>query len=314
MLILWVLGLLVACTKAEDPAVQLLDAPEEILLSAAIGVETRAIVTNATAGLQFNFARIDQNTDGSYPADYSGSQALPVTRTTGDAGNAATEIAFTTKQYYLTRTTNNNTKLIGWYPQQPLSADNITFTIDGDTDIMLSNELTGNKTDKFGTDTRIFAFTHLLTQIQVKAYANDHTVYGKILSIALKDQNTKCLITLPGTSSGDIDFNTPTATFPIIEKRINGTAIDYSSGVVLPNVAANAIECGYAMIAPRGSADQLTLVIETENDGSKEVTLPAMDLEAGKAYIVTLKFTHIGVTFMVNVTDWVDVEIDCELS
>ena len=309
------LGLSVACTKGEHPVWQPYDTPEEIVLSAAIGVETRAIVTNATDGLQFNFARIDQNIDGSYPVDYSGSVALPVTRTYGNAGSAATEIVFTVGQYYLTRTTNNNTRLIGWYPRQPLTAGSITFDIDGDTDIMLSNELTGSKTDKFGTDTRVFTFSHLLTQIQVKAYADDPDGCGKILSIALKDQETKCDVTLPvAPTASAIAFSDRAATpLPLVEKDIDGTAIDYSSGIVLPNTSANAVVCGYAMIAPRESSDLLTLIIETANEGMKEVTLPAVAMEASVAYIVTLRFTSVGVTFTFNVTDWVDMDIDCEL-
>lgn len=72
--------------------------------------------------------------------------ALPATlaANTGEVSSEAA-ISFATSQYYLSRETNNNTKLVGWYPRAVPAAGVVTLNIDGGTDIMLTQELEGCK-------------------------------------------------------------------------------------------------------------------------------------------------------------------------
>lgn len=75
---------------------------------------TRAVINAEHGALEVSFARLDQLDDGQYPAYATLSAALPATlaANTGEVSSEAA-ISFATSQYYLSRETNNNTKLVG---------------------------------------------------------------------------------------------------------------------------------------------------------------------------------------------------------
>ena len=180
------------CSKDRKPSVKPTpdkDAPVEILLSggvvpatsaevrtAQLPPLTRAVINAEHGALEVSFARLDQLDDGQYPAYATLSAALPATlaANTGEVSSEAA-ISFATSQYYLSRETNNNTKLVGWYPRAVPAAGVVTLNIDGGTDIMLTQELEGCKVaeSRFGTTGKVFTFAHQLTQFRFKAYAAD---------------------------------------------------------------------------------------------------------------------------------------------
>lgn len=118
------------CSKDRKPSVKPTpdkDAPVEILLSggvvpatsaevrtAQLPPLTRAVINAEHGALEVSFARLDQLDDGQYPAYATLSAALPATlaANTGEVSSEAA-ISFATSQYYLSRETNNNTKLVG---------------------------------------------------------------------------------------------------------------------------------------------------------------------------------------------------------
>ena len=93
---------------------------------------------------------------------------------TGEVSSEAA-ISFATSQYYLSRETNNHTKLVGWYPRAVPAAGVVTLNIDGGTDIMLTQELEGCKVaeSRFGTAGKVFHVRTPAYAIQVQAYAAD---------------------------------------------------------------------------------------------------------------------------------------------
>ena len=300
------IAVMASCTKSNE-LIPGTDTPEEIRLTSNIGLtaESRAVITNATASLEFSFVRLDQSAaDGTYPAYTTISTALDVTRSAGGAtASTPTTIAFDGgAQYYLTHTTHFKTKLVGWYPRATPASGVVTIPVDGDTDIMLSQEIEGDRTapaNKFGTSGKVFTFAHQLTQVQVKAYAADDaaiTAWGEITSIKLKDQAGKvCNIALPD----GVVFTPP------------GSATDLAiAGGLLPLAlteelsADDAHDFGYAMIAPLAGTDPLTLIIETEKGGIKEITPTSTGYAVSTAYVITLKFSSTEIVPTAVIGEW----------
>ncbi len=285
-----------------------------------------AIQSGHTSDLSVAFARIDQDASGNYPADYSGvAAALNATwkgsLTSSDAD--ATDIVFATKQYYLAN--GKGTKLVGWYPQGTFNAGVITLAVDGDSDILLSQELEGNKVNgsRFGQTGKIFKFDHQLTWLKFAAYAADADaldVWGNITSIKLKDQAENCTITLPKT----VAFSTTLKDMNLVAKKYSdGTAIDYTGdGLVVGVAEANKVECGYALVPPVGDDGSLKLVLDTSIGGQKEVflSLPkaadgttVLGFEVGKAYEIRLIFTVSEIKPTATITDWIQVSDPVEV-
>lgn len=337
------------------------DAPVEIVLNGGISLavdpdasvlasvpsDTRAIINADHDALPISILRRDA-TDATptYPA-YSVSSLTALNATLGKFVSGSTtagemgEISFATTQYY--QTNGFKTKLIGWHPQVGTSAGTSTFAsgvvtcnIDGDTDIMLSDEQAGDKTNKIST---ALAFSHLLTQIQVSAYAatdDAKTVWGGIVDVSIKDEGGKqCEITLPSTVNYGVPTGSSASDLPLVKKELagvnaitgkNGGSDAYGPAVgggtanplelgVLSGSTKNEKLLGYAMFAPlvpaSGSSDPsvtLTLKVTTEK-GTKDVPIKLTGAEGfkeGKAYKLTLKFTATGIVPLGTITGWVD--------
>ncbi|MDE6045979.1 MAG: fimbrillin family protein [Alistipes sp.] len=353
--------LFAGCSKTEQASLPTDGAAVEMLLSAGSvkvpgsisAKNTRAVIDSSyETDLEVAFARLDQDTDGNYPADYTDAEALPATWKVNTTSNTlpakdedASNIVFDTKQYYISRSANNSSKLVGWYPDNEVADGVVTFDIDGETDVMLTEVLEGNKNAKFGiydatapTDpakTKIFHFEHQLALLKVKAYATDadaEKVWGKIKSIVIKDQLPECKITLPAT----VEFEGEAADLDLVKKLVaDDSDIEYDLSVGIADQPAdpeegddeeaaepaegeepaelknNAVECGYALIPPVKAAEDatLTLVVETVEGGKLDVTVPAdKGFEAGTSYDIVLKFTAVTIEPKATITDWVPSE------
>lgn len=301
-------------------------------------VLSRAVIDQGSAGpLYVSFARLDQNeTSGSYPADYAGVDSAFLASWQGSLtsdDSKATVVKFCDPKFYLSRETNNKTKLVGWYPayktQAALGAGGVvSISIDGATDIMLTEELEANKSLRFGnfkadgdSDNRIFHFNHKLTQLRFFAYAVDNAapgVWGKIKSIKLKNQLPTCEITLP---KGVNYTGTPINLALVQKKASDDSAIDYGtdglafsfdtsvtvgSATEQADREKSATEYGYAMVAPIAKASGLTLIIETEKGGVREVavTLPTDGFKIGYAYNIYLRFSAITIEPKATISEW----------
>jgi len=264
----------------------------------SIGVETRGIgvISDSYASeLPVNFARIDQSsTDGSY-SSYSDATALDATRA---AGSNKQQITFATLQTYLSDATYNSSKFVGWYPRATLTSGAVTFTVDGSTDIMLTNEVTGSPSAKFNQEAQAFTFAHQLTQLQLKVYAESNkavTDWGTISTIKVKNQQTACTVTLPN----QVTFSDGT------ESNVPFTGV---TSAALP--VGSTVNSGYVMIPEVAASGTLTLEIVTTLGGTKNVTLTAPatgGLAKSNAYVYTLKFTQtsISVVGTAQVGEWI---------
>ena len=287
---------------------------EAITLTAKVeGSAVNRVVTigaNYTTSLDVAFARLDQNpSTGLYPAIYTDiNSALNATRA-GGAG--VSEVYFDEPQYYQSGTSNNDTRLVGWYPALTPKAGVITFDIsDGATDVLLTQELVGNATEKIGTDDNPFCFRHQLCQLVVKVVAtSQETVerWGTVFSVVVKDLPTSYIVTLPGgtqaVGSADLLLN------------LRG-----SKGKMVPVALSSDsfVECGYLLTAPRGKG--LTLELTGGNGERRivEAPLPAGEsFNSGYIYVLTINLDGVGATESVDFkstgTDWEDdVKLDVE--
>ena len=294
--------------------------PEGTSVGAVSRPESRSVI-NATHGeLSLSFVRLDMDTDGNYPATgyASVSAALSATLAKSEDGKPSA-ITFNPTEFSLAGgdASKGKTKLVGWYPAVSTGASSsvtyaggvVTLNIDGESDIMLSGELEGSKTNKFGSA----SFEHKLTQVKILAYAVSDaakTRWGKIKNIKLKDQVPTCKITLPSTVAWD---GTPAA-LELVKKEVatdKDITYDFELGVATIDesgkvTAKNEKECGYAMLKPVEAGTKLSLELEMADGRKENLTVDwVKGYEAGKSYAITLRFTVAEIEFEARIVDWI---------
>ncbi|WP_321332391.1 fimbrillin family protein [uncultured Bacteroides sp.] len=288
--------LLAGCSSDNEPQSGTTTDPVEIKLTGGIQSITATTrgdgVISGTlpaSELSISLARNNAlNIDATTYQDYKNlSSSLAATISTAGA------ITITPTEYYLTN--SYSTKLVGWYPstgtftEQTDAPATVTFALDGSTDVMLSNEVVGSKS----SPSPAMTFAHLLTQIQIKAYAESpaaQTLWGNITAaIKIKSQEPTCTVTLPAA----IDFS--------------GTAADVPMSIVPNALSADSespTDCGYAMIPPATASTQLQIEVTTATGGTITLNLPLQAYNASHAYTITLLFRSTNVTPSASMTDW----------
>ncbi len=281
--------------------------------------ESRAIIdAKHTQAVPLSFARLDMDhATGNYPANgYASVTSALSAELAASSDGSASAITFNPTAYYLIGQTNNSTKLVGWHPavdgtSVTYAAGAVTVPINGENDIMLSNELEGSKTDKF--DTKTLTFSHKLTQVKIDAYAVSDAAknaWGKIQTITLKNQKPTCKITLPAT----VAFEGTAADLKLARKKASddsALAAEVELGVATLDgngdiTAKNAAECGYAMIQPIASGTKLSLEIEMADGRKESLTIDnwTTGYLEGNAYTITLKFTVSEIEMDAQITAW----------
>lgn len=269
--------------------------------------------------LPVSFLRLD-STDPAYPADYSGvTDVKSATISTNNANplDVHNVLAFTPSEYYLSA--GKDTKLWGWHPTTA-TWDNYECRLDfgeldGSTDVMSTGFITGNNHAPFSH----IIFHHLLTQVIIKAYADDDTEneWGGLQSITLEDKKQTFRLKLGAADAAGNpelirEFGTPTGDMDLVKKLpsdhsdilVGAEVYGIANPLVLPTDKASAVVCGYAMIAPNTSAsDELVLHIETEYAGSRTIAI-RRQLLAGNAYTFTLSFKKTSIGVAVAVGKW----------
>lgn len=310
--LLLLLPLLAGCKESTDtPApveatkISLLGSIRSTVYSRGEGVIDPAISGFETKILSLNFARINQDASGEYLS--YGSTALNATRL---AGIGSTDIVFDpgNEQYYTSGETNNSSKLVGWYPRTSVTDGVVNFTIDGSTDVMLSNEVAGSASTPFSAEDKTFTFNHLLTQLQLKVYAIDAAAlesWGTIISVKLKGQHTACSVTLPQS----ISFPT---TGEASDLPASGIGFPVTMGV---GSSVNAAESGYFMVAPIEGTSSVLLEIETSAGGMKTISIPVpiAGFLAGNAYVITLSFSDLDIAGSASLGTWINHTVDDEV-
>ena len=285
--------ILSSCSNNEDPA----NTPgtDEIQLNAGIGLQTRAgegvISPNYEQDLKVAFARYEAST-----STWSGTDLKAVRI----GGSGQTPIAFDQTQSY--DAANNKTTLIGYYPRPentpvtPTGTDPVTalYTIDGNTDIMATEVLSGSKNSLITSCT----FTHHLAQLQFRNVGSAEA-RTKWQNIAIKVKNVPTDLQLK--------INKATSVAPALTVVSSGTTADLTvnGGSKVPQSPDDANPTtGYVMLYPvanlGSSANALTVEVTGEYDNNpattKTVTIQNISggLQKGISHLITLIFTVDG--------------------
>jgi predicted secreted hydrolase len=213
----------------------------------------------------------------------------PFTATTSNFSgtfNADGTITMNPTQYYL-----DNEYKSRFIALDPAPTESFTYTIDGDTDIIASQVVEGNKTSIITTP---MAFEHLLTQVKVFVKAETDaavTKWGAIKTISIKSTPLTATVTLPNPPAA-LSIATITG---IEASRADLLIVHTGDNMSIPITTAGSY--GYAMFLP--TTGPLTLTIETENY-TIEKTTTATTFVAGKVYPIELKFTATALSVSVS--------------
>ena len=293
-------------------------------------------------GMVFGFERGDYSADDDvyiYDEDLNVSLTGTCFKTeTNDGYN----INLNPRQFYAADGTN--TRMRGWYPATG-SWDNyrgeryITWEdFNGTQDIMVSNELEGNKTD-IGINgyAKLFTFKHKLTQLQLYVCAENENVkerLGVVTGISVLEQPTvlgytlgeegdaldaenKGALTNDGSSRDNADYTVPLA---------NG-ATSITPGIYDENDAENnygAVYAGNIMLLPGEDDGQEAVLFSvatekrTGDDALTNENTQVLDItafEAGSAYkvILILETNDIYLVPQPTPVTWITKNIEVDL-
>lgn len=299
------LAAMTACTSEGDPIDEIDNGqPVEIKMSAGVlNIETKSSgpISGLTGDIDnVMFVKVDAAKDvtddalnwGTNPTKHKAT----IAKTSGD-------ITFTDKAYY-SSDADIYSYLIGYHPntEGTSSGSEVSYTIDGKMDIMISTVVKGNKNSKETALTP--QFSHKLTQLIVWVQGDEAaaTAWGTITNIKVKDIKQKVIL----------DLSTKELKASTTDNTPNSLEITHTT---YPTIETEAKEAGYCMILPKTTADAYTLEVTTDVT-TKEVTvdIPASadgttraknTTVAGESYKINLTFKANEISAKASVDTWI---------
>ena len=127
--------------------------------------------------------------------------------------------------------------LRGYYPVQSLSGGEVTYKLDGQTDLMATVEQKGSLTDNFSLRSKTFYFNHLLTQVSLEVRTSgDETDVLRLISIVVAGSRPQAGIRLsaaPPAELPPVDFSGEPQPLTAYVEPIRGGGILLSREVAL---------------------------------------------------------------------------------
>lgn len=298
-----------SCSKKTTGTVGENDGRVEIKLNSGVAV-SKAELDNTSAITGLAFRRVDQV--GNPPVVGLGS--APVLKANRAADGS---IAFDVPQYY------NADGLIGswflsYYPEGTVAGTDVTWDIDGKTDILVSSIFTaGNKTAPVLTPLN-YDHTLFMVEILCKAEAGKDTEvqsrWGKVVGVKLKDTPKQRILDVKETGElatmPTYKASAQVATLPLFDKDFGAfQPITISEN----NIGVQA----RGMFAPQGN--KIQLIVTTQRDGAGEIDteLPVFTvgggggdgISAGRKHLLTLTFKpgpgEPEIVLTSTISDWV---------
>lgn len=224
-------------------------------------------------------------------------------------------ITFGSAQYYH-GDQNTYSYLKGYYPKTATltkaSASpayvSATWTIDGATDLMVSDYLTGNKTNAGAAIP--LEFRHLLSKITIKIVAESANVadrWGTVSAVKIKNQPVNITHVFDGVSANQYASAlaaTPGNTDINVRKVTANQITDALADAV--SLTTSTTSFGQAMVYP---ATTYTIQVTTSLGGTPSpitATISGVGAEAGKNHEITLTFKSGEITATTTVKQWED--------
>ena len=282
------LAAMTACTSEGDPIDEgTKDTPVEIKLNAGINnitVKSTGIQTNDNHDFDANV--IASSTEGVFTSSiWDGTDPGKITVKSG-------AVAFATTQAYPSDGGEVHMKAYAPF-EGNFTSDKVTFTIDGNKDVMISQEIKGSKKDNTG---KKLTFAHLLAQLNFTVAAQNEAAqkaWGEIKGIKVQAIANLDLVLSTGVL---------TATSEATEADI--PTIGFNKISELPLTTGTPSDAGYVMVLPRTTAYKV--IIESEHGPSDKtiiLTTPQTTV-ASTAYNVLLTFTATDIDVTAEVGVW----------
>lgn len=287
-------ALLAGCSAGEETGNALPDdAPVPILLGSGLSMETSTKApVNTDTPFTAGIAGWETKRAPDYTATPTWGGASPVT-IGATATTTPSPVTWTRQQYYHADE-EMVTYMIAWHPAGTWNAaDNtVTFpTTDGSTDVLWASPISGTKADK--DDPQNLAFEHLTAQLNFQVVAGTGLAAGTTVQ-EIKVQGVQVPTGLK-IENGTL----------IAGAVANYAALTGGSAVIGSTAAAVG---NPLMIVP---TDGNTLTVSVKTSGSAApltgtVTLTE-NMQAGKAYTITLTFTQAAIDVTSTVAEWTTV-------
>lgn len=298
--------LLVNCSKSEADRGTESGADKPIKAVAAIeGLSSKAVISGTNAILaELTFLRLDDlETAKTGSFDFSG-----VSEITGGSRAANGAIGFGATQNY-DKAGDKTTYMRGFTTDNAVvtSGNSAVWTIDGATDILLTDVWNAGRYSAPGNNEMVFR--HQLSRIEVICQGEENVAasvvqanWGDITSIGLVDAMPTLTYTY---STNAVTASGAKADFALLA----GTEYDASKAFAATAIPAygNTAVCGSAMVCPQTSV--VKLKVTTAKKGEKEVTTSLNSLDRANIHRITLTFNADGVTVGCSVStieEWAD--------
>lgn len=277
-----------SCSDETGTVDSLSSEPVAIRMNAGVGNVNVGVRSAVNPGDAFAAQFIASATSGAYATALWNIEASIATNGT---------VTLNTPQYY--PIDGATVFMKGFAPVGTVVTTAVAYTITGDEDIMITNELSGTR----ATVTPLaFTFDHLLTQLKFKVIAADNTYPAGVTlkEITVKDMQTAASLDL---NSGNLTFSGVNSDLPVVTA---GTYAINTTGSTITELL---------MVNP-GAAITLDIVI---NDGTNDipytgVAVTGLTTVKGSSHLITITFKTTTVAATATVAPWTsgdegDVEI-----
>ena len=323
-------ALFAACERVEVPA---LEDSADVKLFARMGVhlsveqQTKgdgAISSTTNKPFPIGVVRLDEKTGDAKTENYpyfTNCQETPLTATVGEPdaseGNLRQVSRFSTPQFF--KNSQDEVTYAAWYPWRAgesgynystgAEGTVITFPIEGDSDIMYSDVVSGTMQTGF----EVMKFNHALSLFRIHVYKSTDFAWGSLKSVAITGLPDICKVTLPASENKGhkIEYSNSA-------ENSSGINMSYtpSGGVEIPKGFENKAFVKEWIAAPSeptsGGEDGIKVLdfsVNTEYESTvyKDTVSIARNFEPGYVYDIVLRFSDNGVIdAQVQIAEWED--------
>ena len=291
--LLLVAASLCACSKSESGE-QLPGGEAAIRLSA--GLPSASVQSKAPINSGDTFTPAVAGWESSATASYTAAPTWNTTTSEITASATAQAVTLTDQQVYNADKTIK-TYMKAWYPQGTLTNGTVTFTADdsykgdGTDDVLLSGEVSGDKSDR---ENKVLAFEHLTTQLKFVVKAGTGLAEDtKLTKIELKG------VDVPGGIDLATDALTGTAKETLSVPDIDGSL------VIGTTETGDPAGSPLMIVPPSGTTVTLKVTTSVAEFDNIEATIDTdTKFEAGKAYTVTLTFGQKNIELSATLDEW----------
>lgn len=292
MYLLLTAACLCACSKGEDNGP--VDGTADIVLSA--GLPAASVQSKAPINSGDKFTPAVAGWESSATVSYAAAPTWKTTTSEITASATAQAVTLTDGQVYNADKTVK-TYMKAWYPQGTLTNGKVAFTADasykgdGTDDVLLSGEVSGDKSDR---DNKVLAFAHLTTQLKFVVKAGTGLAEDtKLTKIELKG------VDVPGGIDLATDALTGTAKEILSVPGIDGSL------VIGTTAAGDAAGSPLMIVPPAENTVKLKVTTSVAEFDDIAATIDTdTKFEAGKAYTITLTFGQKNIELSATLAEW----------